>query len=138
MKKMFFIALIAIISITLSFLIFSSNMDVLNQAFLSRFSIKTDLNAVSQEEFTIPYEFDEVFKNYNLIQLEAGFDLTDYRGEKAIRYTYKMLNFPKQERENVYATVICVKNRQVGGDICCSDIDGFILPLNFLKTNSFD
>ena len=137
MKKMFFIVLLVIFFITLIFLIFSSNMDVLNQAFLSKFGIKTDLTCVSQEEFKIPNEFDDVYQNYNLIQLEAGFDLTDYRGEKAVRYSYKMLNFPKEEIENVYATVICVKNRQVGGDICCTDIDGFILPLNFLKTNGF-
>lgn len=134
MKKMFFLTLFIIIVIASFFLIFSSNMDILNQAFLSRFEIKTDLNAVSQEEFIIPNEFDEVYQNYNLIQLESGFDLTDYRGEKAVRYSYKMLNFPKKELENVYATVICVKNRQIGGDICCTDIDGFILPLNFLQT----
>lgn len=138
MKKMFLITLIIIIFITLSFLIFSSDMDILNRAFLSRFDIKTDLKAVSHEEITIPYEFDEVYQNYNLIQLEAGFDLMDYRGKKVHRYTYKMLNFPKKERENVYATVICVKNKQIGGDICCTDIDGFILPLNFLKTQRFD
>ena len=131
MKKMF-ITVIAIAAITLVFLLFSSDMDLLNRAFLSKFGIKTDSKAVSQEEFVIPFEFDGIFENYNLVQLEAGFDLTDYRGQKAVRYTYKMLNFPETDRENIYANVICVKTRQVGGDICCSDIDGFILPLTFL------
>ncbi len=138
MKRMFPIFIAVIVAITLVFLFFSSDMDILNRHFLSTFGIKTDLKPVSQEEIIIPSEFDSVFENYNLIQLEAGFDLNDYKGKKAVRYTYKMLNFPNNERKNIYADVICVKNRQIGGDICCTDIDGFILPLNFLETSNFN
>lgn len=136
MKKMLFVILVIAIT-ALTFLMFSSDMDILNRRFLARFEIETDLKAVSQEEFVIPENFDNIFSNYNVIQLEAGFDLTEYKGKKAVRYTYKMLNFPKSERKNIYANVICVKNRQIGGDICCTDIDGFILPLTFLMTNNF-
>lgn len=138
MKRMFPVFVAVIIAITLVFLFFSSDMDILNRHFLSGFGIKTDLKPISQEEIIIPTDFDSVYENYNLIQLEAGFDLSGYKGAKAVRYTYKMLNFPNNERKNIYANVICIKNKQVGGDICCTDIDGFILPLNFLKMNSFD
>ena len=138
MRKMFVITLLLIAAITLFFLLFSSDMDIKNRRFLASFGIKTDLKALSQEEFLIPEEFDKVLQNYNIIQLEAGFDLNDYKNSRAVRYTYKMLNFPKSEKENIYADVICVKNRQVGGDICCTDIDGFMLPLNFLENNSFN
>lgn len=138
MKRMFPLFIAVIIAITIVFLFFSSDMDILNRHFLSTFGIKTDAKPISQEEIIIPATFDSVYENYNLIQLQAGFDLTEYKGAKAVRYTYKMLNFPNNERKNIYANVICIKNRQVGGDICCTDIDGFILPLNFLKTNNFD
>lgn len=138
MKKMFFAIILLILVITSVFLLFSSDIDILNRRFLRNFGIETDLMAVSSEEIEIPYFFDTVYQNYNLLQIEAGFDLLDYRGKKAVRYTYKMLNFPKNDSKNVYANVICINNKQVGGDICSTDIDGFMLPLNFLKSNNFN
>lgn len=138
MKKMFLIFLAVTASIVFLFLFFSSDINILNTRFLEDFGIETSPECLYEETFTIPLEFDSIYQNYNLVQLEAGFDLSSYKGLKAVRYTYKMLNFPNSESENIYANVICVKNRQVGGDICCTDLDGFILPLNFFKTNKFD
>lgn len=133
---MFLIAISVIIAITLLFLFFSSDMDLLNRKFLSEFGIKTEHKSVSSEEIEIPYVFDDVYNNYNLIQIQAGFDLMDYRGKKAIRYTYKIQNFPNDTNGNIYANVICLRNRQIGGDICCVGIDGFILPLNYLSAGN--
>lgn len=138
MKKMFLFFVTIIIAITLLFLLFSSDMNTLNRRFLEDFGIETEAVPIAQEEFTIPSQFDNIYENYNIIQLESGFDLALYKGEKAVRYTYKMLNFPNSSSQNIYANVICIKKRQIGGDICCTDIDGFILPLNFLKTNNFN
>ena len=137
MKKMLFIIAV-IIAITIIFLLFSSDTEILNRRFLQNFGIEIEKNAVTVEEIKIPEEFDSVYENYNVIQLEAGFDLNGFKGKNAVRYTYKMLNFPNSVRKNIYANVICINHKPIGGDICCTDIDGFILPLNFLKTNKFD
>ena len=135
MKKMFFLIILTIILITFFFLFFSSDINTINKNFLSGFGIITDAEPVSVEETQIPKVFDRVYENYNFLQIQSGFDLSDYRGQNAMRYTYKILNFPKNEKKDVYANVICVDNTPVGGDIFCPAIDGFMLPLNYLMTN---
>ena len=130
MKKMIF-AIFFIISITLVFLFFSSDIDHKNEKFLKSFDIKINPSPVSFEEIKIPEEFDSVYLNYNSIQKEAGFDLLPYKNCDAIRYTYKVLNFPDERR--IYANVICVDGNPIGGDISCVELDGFMLPLTYLK-----
>ena len=135
MKKMFFLIILAIILITLFFLFFSSDINTINKNFLSNFSIAVDSEPVSVQEILIPKVFDKVYENYNFLQIQSGFDLSDYKGQNAMRYTYKVLNFPESGEKDVYANVICVDNTPVGGDIFCPAIDGFMLPLNYLITN---
>ena len=45
-------------------------------------------------EVRIPSEFSEVYEKYNLIQKEQGLNLEKHRGEKAMRYTYQIVNHP--------------------------------------------
>jgi len=77
------------------------------------------------QEILIPREFDHVFEAYNYIQIQAGFDLSDYRGLPALRYSFRIENYPDQA-EGVVADVLVVHNRIVGGGIQSVYLDGFI------------
>jgi len=77
------------------------------------------------QEIIIPREFDHVFEAYNHMQLQAGFDLSDYRGLPALRYSFQIENYPGQA-EGVVADVLIVHNRIVGWDIQSVYLDGFI------------
>lgn len=132
MKKMLLTVISIIIFITLFFLFFASDINTINRNFLSGFAIATAPEPVSFEEIKIPKSFDKVYENYNFLQIQAGFDLSAYCGKNAVRYTYKMLNFPDGGTREIYATVIVVDSAPVGGDIYCPQIDGFMLPLNYL------
>lgn len=72
---------------------------------------------------------DNVFKNYNELQLQAGFDLEPYIGADMRRYTYSIKNLPDCEDEEVRADLLVFNRRIVGGDIMIVRIDGFMLPL---------
>ena len=129
--KNFLFTIIVITVITIVFLIFSNDINKKNGQFLARFGLETDDAPVSFEEIKIPESFDAVYQDYNAMQIVSGFDLSRYKGKKAVRYTYRVLNFPYNG--NVFANVICVNGKPVAGDICCPELSGFILPLNYLK-----
>lgn len=132
MKKMYFLTLLIIITITIGFLFYSTDADTVNRRFLSSYEIKTAPQPIEISEFKIPQEFDKIYEDYNLIQIEAGLDLTPYKGQKAVRYTYKVTNFFDDMPCEVLANVICIKHRPVAGDIICPRLAGFIEPLNFM------
>ena len=99
-----------------------------------RLSLLTELGwevAMQPEETTevrIPAEFSDVYERYNLIQKEQGLDLSDYKGEKVMRYTYLVVNHPNGE-SNIRATLLVKDNRLIGGDICSARMDGFMHSL---------
>lgn len=76
-------------------------------------------------EVRIPAEFSEVYEKYNEIQLDQGLDLADYRGEKVMRYAYRILNHPSGE-ETVRATLLVKDGQLIGGDVCSMKMDGFM------------
>ncbi len=132
MKKMYFLTLSLIAVISALFLFFMTDTDTLNRKFLSSFGIEVLPDSLEISEIEIPENFDEVYENYNLLQIECGLDLSSYKGKNATRYTYIMKNFPDKSFQNVLVNVICVKNRPVAGDIMSPAVSGFIKPLNFL------
>ena len=50
---------------------------------------------------------------------------SEFRGKEVTRYSYKVNNYPGYGG-TVTANVIVFKNRVVGGDVCSSDVNGFI------------
>ncbi|OQB15623.1 MAG: hypothetical protein BWY15_00336 [Firmicutes bacterium ADurb.Bin193] len=75
----------------------------------------------------IPKVFDSVYENYNALQKEAGFDLSEYRGKRVMRYTFAVKNFDGEE--NVRANVLTYRGKIIGGDLMTVAIDGFMIPL---------
>ena len=93
--------------------------------FLNQFGWDAGKEAVEEVEVRIPTDFDKVMNSYNEVQKAQGLDLAKYKGKTATRYTYQINNYPDYEG-TVYANIIVYKNRVIGGDICSSDVSGFI------------
>jgi hypothetical protein len=92
--------------------------------FLSGYGWVTENVPYETKEITIPAAFSAVYNEYNEMQKQQGFDLSQYRGEKATQYTYRITNHPAEG--DVFANVIVAGNRIVGGDICSHELDGFL------------
>ena len=105
-----------------------------NKAFLHQYGWDVREECIEQAGITIPAEFDDVYTNYNLLQKDAGLDLTPYKGMRAVRYTYIVTNFPDETGEPIRANVVCVKGEPVAGDIMTVSLGGFMFSLNFNTT----
>lgn len=81
------------------------------------------------QEVLIPKEFTEVYDQYNSLQQSQGFDLLKYRGKKVMQYVYAIENWPEENSDPVYATLLVYKNKLIGGDISRGGEDGFLRPL---------
>lgn len=125
-KKMYVFAIIIISLITVAFVVFASDIDEENVKFLAQLGWRIDEECVDFDDIIIPEPFDLVYENYNKIQLQSGFDLRPYKGMKGKRYTYKVLNYPIKVNEDVFANVIWINSKPVGGDICTVSLDGFM------------
>ena len=75
------------------------------------------------ETIVIPEKFNDVYKKYNELQREGGFDLEPYKGKTCTRYTYLIPSL------NARANILVYENRVIGGDICGITLDGVMIPL---------
>ncbi|HIR41229.1 MAG TPA: DUF4830 domain-containing protein [Candidatus Egerieicola pullicola] len=90
--------------------------------------IEVDPDSLVQDTVTIPQPFDDIYTQYNQLQLEAGFDLTPYQGFTADRSCFTVLNYPNQE-EGVLVHLLCWEGELIGGDLCSVRLDGFLTGL---------
>lgn len=93
--------------------------------FLAQFGWEVSPAPIDEAEITIPKDFDKIMKTYNELQKQQGLDLSKYKGKTVTRYTYEITNYPEAQGK-VLANVIVYKSRVIGGDICSSDVNGFI------------
>ncbi len=93
--------------------------------FLAQFGWETEEEPLEETKIKIPAEFDKVMKSYNELQRAQGLDLSRFRGKEVTRYTMKVTNYPNY-KGTVMANVILYKNKVIGGDLCSSDVTGFI------------
>lgn len=93
--------------------------------FLSQFGWEAKEGCIEETTVRIPGDFDRVMNSYNDIQIAQGLDLSKFKGKEVTRYTYEITNYPDYDG-TVYANIIVHKNRVIGGDICSSDVKGFI------------
>lgn len=133
-----FLALLTVFLIFIDFLsVISENSENFvtdNSArvnFIKSLGVVPNEECIEEKEMVIPYNFNNVYSEYNLLQKSAGYDLTDYCGETATVYKYKISEF--NASENVYVNLIICKGRVIGGDISSTEINGFMLPLEKQK-----
>lgn len=93
-------------------------------AFLQSFGWQVETDPAEMREVMIPEEFNDVYTTYNEMQKSQGFDLAPYAGYKCIQYKYKILNYP--DGIEVYATLLVYDTQILGGDLACSNVDGFM------------
>ena len=101
----------------------SGALDVV--AYLESLGWQVAPEPIEVQEIVIPREWSPVYEAYNVMQQEAGFDLTDYKGRPAVRHTHTVLNYPGQP-EGVVADVLVSDGRVIGGAIQSIHLDGFI------------
>ena len=129
-KIMAYIFIVLIISaISLSCLAFSTWKNKDNIEFLRSYGWEVKKKPLEKIDVIIPKEFDEVYENYNKIQLEAGLNLENYKGKKGTRYTYEVTNYPENLSDTVRANIIIIDNTPVAGDIMTTNINGFMHSL---------
>lgn len=99
--------------------------------FLKDFGWDVTTSPVESSQVRIPETTTEVFERYNQLQKSQGFDLSKLSGKNAMRYVYKINNYPGAT-EPVYATVLVYKNEIVGGDVTDTSakgkVQGFKMP----------
>lgn len=104
----------------------SAKTDSERRAYLSKYGYEL-AKECEQKEITIPKKWNDVYKNYNKIQKNQGFDLTDYMGQKATLYTYTVTNY-KGKGDLIVADMLVCDGKLIGGDICNpSAKDGFLI-----------
>lgn len=80
----------------------------------------------------IPEKFNMVYTAYNKIQNQQGFNLSKYKGDTVEIYTYDVYNYTDKP-ENVVAHLIICNSVLIGGDVCCTELNGFMQGLMPIK-----
>ena len=132
---------VVVVAVVLA-LVFSGNGDggfdgeTLEQRmnFLKSLGLEADPESERVKDVVIPEEFDEIFENYNALQKKAGFDLEEYKGKTVKKYTYKILNYPTAEKDDIIMSdLLVLDGKIIGGDVYSPRLDGFITGLEEVK-----
>ena len=149
--RLLLLGLFLLLIVLLGILIFSSGAEVEDAfslsakvssneervAYLSSFGWEVEEQPIDEKEILIPQDFSGVYEEYNTIQKAQGFDLTLYKGFDAVRYTYKVLNYPTGD-DTVVADLIVYKDEVIAGDIQSTAMDGFMEGLHFPGSENSD
>ena len=93
--------------------------------FLGECGYNVSEKPVQIQEIIIPREFSKDYEKYNELQKISGFDLSDFKGCRVKKYTYKVLNYEGSEDE-VVANIIIYNEKIIGGDISSTVLGGFV------------
>ncbi len=101
-------------------------------AFLSQFGWKISEDPVEVSEVIIPENFDDGYAEYAAMNKAQGLDLEPFKGVRAKRWTYTVLNYPGLENsKSVQANLLIYDGRVIGGDVCSLEQGGFISGFDF-------
>ena len=97
--------------------------------FLSSLGYTVDSEPDRTQEVLIPKEWNEVYEQYAAVQSAQGFKLAKYKGKRVMQYVYQIKNWPEENTDPVYATLVCYKGRLIAGELTRSGNNGFLRPL---------
>lgn len=102
-------------------------------AFISQFGWEVSDDPTEVAEIIIPSEFDATYSDYNAVQLEQGLNLEPYKGLRAKRWTYDVLNYPGYEGRQgvVQINLLVYDGAVIGGDVCSLELGGFLQGFDF-------
>ena len=97
--------------------------------YIKSLGLNPDDSNAQNKTVKIPLDFTDVYKNYNVLQKQAGYDLEKYKGVSVTVYTYPVGRIDPDNSDEYYVNLIVYKNRVIGGDICSHNYYGEMLPL---------
>ena len=96
-------------------------------AYLSQFGWSVEQDPVEVSEVILPETFDDTYAQYHELQKAQGFDLSVYAGKRVKRWIYRVTNYPGYENADcIQATLLIYDGQVIGGDVCSTEIDGFM------------
>ena len=97
-------------------------------SFVSQFGWEVESEPDEVSEIIIPQEFDDVYNNYNEIQLQQKCDLRDYCGKRVKRWTYIIKNYPGYTETDtcVRINLLIYDGMVIGGDVSSTELSGFM------------
>lgn len=102
--------------------------------YLKTFGWEVSAEAIEVRAVAIPQTFSDVYINYNKMQKEQGFDLTDYKGKLCSRYCYEIKNYPS-EQKGIRANLLVYEGKIIGGDVCSLELSGFMHGFSLPKAS---
>ena len=103
------------------------------QAFISQMGWEVGKEYDECKVVLIPEKWNDVYKKYNELQKEQGFDLEKYKGKTCEIYTYNVHNYKGYEdSKDVFINLYICDGALIGGDVCCTRLDGFMQGLKRL------
>lgn len=81
--------------------------------FLKQFGYSASEENCFVEKVMIPSTFNEVYSEYNELQLRQGLDLRDDKGKRADMYTYQI--------DSTFFTILVSEGCVIGGHKCCEE-----------------
>lgn len=97
--------------------------------FIENYGWVVEKKAYLCEKIKIPVTFEFAEQEYNEIQKRAGFDLEHYKGAVCDRYSYRLLNHPK-DKKYAYINIFVYQNNIIAADVVSPKLDGFITAIN--------
>ncbi len=95
--------------------------------FISNFGYTVKEEPDEIREVIIPVEFNDVYENYNQIQLRQGYDLRHFAGKRVKRWTFTITDYPGYEnKEYIKINILVCDSKVIGGDVCSVKLDGFM------------
>ncbi len=97
-------------------------------AYLRKLGWEVQPEPLEVREIVIPREFTGAYADYIALQEQQGFPIAQYGGMDAVRYSFRILNYPTGE-ENIVADLVVCGQALIAGDIQCPALDGFMVGL---------
>ena len=100
------------------------------QGFLSEMGWKVSKEYEGCKVTMVPEEFNDVYKKYNELQKEQGFNLEKYKGKTVEIYTYSVYNYSGYEdKDCVKCSLMICDGILIGGDVYSTETNGFMQGL---------
>ena len=110
--------------------VYSMTTEAERQRFIADMGWKTSEKYTECRSVTIPAEWNEVYEQYNKLQKQQGFDLEKFKGKTVEVYTYPVLNYEGHtDKGCMQLTLMVCSGELIGGDVCCTELDGFMQGL---------
>lgn len=109
--------------------VISASTDEERRNYLAAFGWET-ADEYEEKQLTIPQSWNQIYTDYNEVQVNQGFDLSQYKGKKVTLYTYTINNY-KDSQKGIVADMLVCDGILIGGDVCNTSAEnGFLTGFN--------